>query len=527
MKGPEIPIAARKADRYPLEQRLEYLESLAHEMWDRGNLEYMCRPNAQLSMYRRAHEQLERFPGQAEPVVYLCHRQLGKTHVGLLLCTEEGLKHPGSSINYGTDTVDRAVEFWDEKLPNIIAQAPEWITIRRSGRHVIIRNRYWPRNVFSRVYLRGLDYRRGDRIRGGNTRMWVIDEAGFISFLEYSIRHVITPMFRGQKHPRFLILTTPPENPQDHDLYRYYLRAQKRDSLVVWPASKNPDWTADDDRLMLAEYDSKSDIAWRRELECEMIPDRERVVVPEWNDSEGRYYVEVVDHEDDKDLLEGQVMLPRYSRGYVTIDMGWKDYTGAVLSRYDFDKRRIVALDEIFVHYTQTHAFAEMLFEKIKKNYAKDELGDLIIRADADALVLADLNSYLRNFDRRLFVSEVEKWDRDAAINSLRSGVELGRVLVSHDCVNLNNQLAIAMWNARRTDLDRTKALGHCDLLIALVYQYRHIAWDENPEPREVERPSESRVVNPYVEDDDWNDSIEAVQEIFDPKGLRRNGRLR
>lgn len=524
---PKIPLTARKADRYPLEARQEYAETLRHEMWDRGLLEYLTLPNAQRSMYRRAHQQTELFPGVAEPVMYLCHRQLGKTHLAILMLVEEGLRFPGSSLNYGTDTVDRAEEFFEEKLPAVIEDAPQWINIWRRDRTVLIRNRSWPRGVVSKIRLRGLDHRRGDRMRGGNTRMWVIDEAGYIAYLEHAIRHVITPMFRGQRRPRFLILTTPPENPQDHDLYGYYLRAEKRKSLVVWPASENPDWTSDDDRMMLAEYGSKQDVAWRRELECEMIADRTRLVVPEWGDTDGKYYLEVVEWEADKKAPDGAVMLPEHYRGYVTIDAGWKDYTAAVLSSYDFEHRRIVVRREVFVHYTPTHAFSDLLLEAITDTFPEMIWEELIITCDANELVVQDLNNYLREEDPRFFVSAVEKWDLHGALNNMRSGVQLGRIIVAADCVQTNHQLAMSMWNKKRTDFERSKALGHCDLLVAVNYQYRQIAWDENPRPMEDERPKAQQMVNPYTPDDDWNESIEAVQAIFDPLGRNKNGRSR
>lgn len=516
-----LPLAARKVDRYSLGVQREVLEVAKWEMWERGRLRYLCLPNAQTMMYDRFHEQTRRFPGIAEPLVLLCHRQLGKSHLAILLQVEECLQHPGSISNFGLDTMDHAQEIFDEKIGNVIADMPPWISMWRRKNIVYFRNSHWPRRVTSQIILRGLDYQRGDRMRGGNTGFMAMDEVRNIQHLEYVIRHVVTPMFIGQKEPRLLLLTTPPDNPQEHDFYRYYMRAMKSDSLVVVPASKNPDWTADDDRLMLAEYGSRQDVAYQRELECKMIADRTRIVVPEWSDSDGKYYVEVVERTPGEEPPPGAFVRPEHYRGYVTIDAGWKDYTAAVLSLYDFERKRIVALAEIFVNYTPTVAFAELLVETIEATFPEEFRRELLIRADANALVLADLNVHLR--EHEYFVAEVDKYDRDAAINNLRSGVQLGRVYVALECVHLNQQLSSAMLNKKRTDFERTKSMGHCDLLVALNYQYRHIIWDENPlPPVEAARPRARTMVNPYAREEVKDDTLEVMTAIFNPLGTKR-----
>lgn len=513
-----LPLSAKKIDRESRQVREEVLSHVQAEFWRRGVLRYKCQPNAQTWMYDRAYEQRVMFPGEAEPLVFVCHRQLGKSHMSVLLCVEECLRSPGCTVNFGTDTVENSREIFEDRLNNVIGDMPPWISFWTRKNTFHFRCKHWPKNIVSKVRLRGLDYRRGDGIRGGNTGFFVIDEARNITHLQYVVKQVIMPMFRYQEHPMLILLTTPPDS-MDHDFTRYYRRAEKSGSLVVIPASKNPDWTSDDERRIIGEYEGgKQNIAWRREIECEMVPDTSRLVFPEWGASDGRYVVE-------------HVPRPTHYRGYVALDMGWKDHTGAVLALYDFENRRICALDELFVNYVPTGELAELLAKKIEQTFPPEYRRKLRILADSNALNLADFNVALREYGYR--VHPARKYDREAAINNLRTGISQGRVIVQENCVELDHQLRNVIWNARRKDFERDKEHGHYDVADALIYLYRSVYWEENPFPSSYPRPTSTTLVNPH-DPKNWMGSghskstIESIRAIFGrkPKPPRPPGRM-
>lgn len=455
--------------QFPQEERAAILQHIKNQYWERGRLRYKCFPGGQTKLYDRIHEQTKRFPNSAEPVVALCHRRFGKSHLSALLCVERCLFQPGAEVHFGTDTKNHAREIIEGKLFETFKDMPGFISYRTRGNVYWFRNSHWPKGVESKLILEGLDYNMGGGMRGGSADLVAIDEAREIRHLEYVMKRVITPMFKGRPNPTMILCTTPPDS-MDHDFTRVYVpRAKKTDSLVIIPASQNPDWTDDDTKLMLTDYGSKEDIGWRREIECELIADTSRMIVPEWP---------VMRHEC---MIEPQKR-PAYYAPYVVLDMGWKDHSAAVFAYYDFHANKIIIVDELFVNYTPTEDFAVMLHEKIEANFPTIAQEQLRIMADGNALNLADLNRAMDKISPH-FVREVTKYERDAAINNMRSGIQAGKVLIEGKCRDLDDQLQNGLWNKRRTDFDRTTNLGHCDLIACLNYLYREIRWGENVSP--------------------------------------------
>ena len=429
-------------------------------------------------MYERAHEQVARFPGVPEPLILLCHRQLGKSHLAVTLGMERNVRQPGSRVAFCMDTIEHAHEIWHDRIQPVIEDMPGEFQYWTRKNFIYVRHPSWPRGVVSSTRLRGVDFQRGDGMRGGNWDMVVMDEVRNIHGLSYVVKHVINPGWRGATDPLFLMLTTPPDT-EDHDFLEYYRRAEASGSLVTIPASQNPDFTSDDERMLLAEYGSKEDPGWQRELECRMIPNTDRLIIPEWAATHGRYFVP-------------RVPRPGHYRGYVFIDLGWRDHTGVLFLLYDFEQRRLGILDELLVNYTPMDKLAAMVLERLEACFPEPEVREnLMIMADRGGTTAKDrdleaLNGELGQHDYWALPIE-EKWDRDGAINALRSGITKGRVLVQQNCVMLDRTLKNAVWNTRRTDFERSKTLGHADLLAALNYAYRNICWEDNPFP--VEKP--------------------------------------
>jgi hypothetical protein len=339
--------------------------------------------------------------------------------------------------------------------------------------------------VESTLTLKGLDYQKGGAIRGGASDLTIVDEAREVKHLEYVTKRVLVPMFRGRPNPTLIFLSTPADT-LDHDLHSVYgKKARRNDSFIKIPASKNPDWTSDDERLMLAEYGSKDDIGWRREIECEEIADTSALIIPEWQKARTACYKE-------------KLVPPQHYQGYVICDMGWKDHTGMLFARHNFYDNKLQIIDELFENYKDTQTLVDMMIKKINRVFPDGVRGQLVIKADTNALNLADFNKML--YPKGFYVLEVRKYDREGALNRLRSGIQTGRVQVQENCVELDYQLKNGLWNKTRKNFERSKQLGHCDLIDCLIYLYRECRWDDNPTPRE-EYPGyqEGKFWNPYA----------------------------
>jgi hypothetical protein len=369
--------------------------------------------------------------------------------------------------------------------------------------------------------LKGLDFQKGGAVRGNAADLVIVDEAREVKHLEYVLKRVVVPMFKGRPDPTLILLSTPADT-LDHDFHSVYVKRARQtkpeSSFVCIPASKNPDWTSDDEKLMLNEYGSKKDIGWRREIECEEIADSSMLIIPEWGcEGEGKArdkcYVPALEK-------------PSYYKGYVICDMGWKDHTGILFARHDFYNNQLQIIDEIFENYTDSQTLVDLMIEKIEKNFPEPEVrAGLTIRADTNALNLADFNRLL--YPKGYYVLEVSKYDKDAALNRVRSGVQAEQILVAEDCVELDYQLRNGTWNKTRTRFDRSKALGHCDLVDCLSYLFRECRWNENPIPSNAKvGVVGNRFYSPYNRENQATqfdpDTINALEGIFGRKMRRR-----
>lgn len=479
-----------------------------NEFWDRGCLRYKCFPGGQTKLYDRVHQQPKLFPGEVEPVIALCHRRFGKSHMSALLCVERCLAQPGAEVHFGTDTKNHARKIIEGKLFETFKDMPNFISVHTRGNIYFFRNSHWPPGTESLLVLEGLNYNLGGGMRGDSADLFIVDEAREIRELKFVMARVITPMFKGRPNPTLVMCTTPPDS-MDHDFMKYVDRAMdtEPESLITISASNNPDWTEDDTKLMLGEYGSRDNLGWRREIECELIPDTSRVIVPEWEAVKDNYTIKIADR-------------PVNYAPYVVMDMGWKDHCAALLAYYDFSRNKVVIIDELFVKYTPTEDFAEMLHTKIQENFPPTAREYMRIKGDGNALNLADLNRALQKLGD-YHVGEADKYERDAAINNMRSGIQAGKILIQKNCEKTLYQVLNGSWNKKRTSFDRTDKMGHCDLVSCLIYLYKQIRWGENTGTTETAEWREGVFQNPYSPISYMQESERsaAVSDIF---GKRR-----
>jgi hypothetical protein len=428
-----------------------------------------------------------------------------------LLCVERCLAQAGAEVHFGTDTKNHARQILEGKLFETFKDMPPFISWRKRDNYYYFRNERWARGVESILTLQGLDHRDGGQLRGGSADLFIIDEAREIRNLEYVVKSVITPMFKGRPNPQLVMCTTPPDS-MDHDFCKYVDRARDTEpvSIIEIRASTNPDWTEDDTKLMMQHYTGPNDIGWRRELECEMIPDTSRVIIPEWEIVADDVVINVIEQR------------PSHYSAYVVVDMGWKDHSAAIFAYYDFNQDKIVIVDELFVRYTPTEDIASMLWSKIQENFPPYIRENLRCMGDGNALNLADLNKALSKICE-VRISEVDKYDRDAAINNLRSGIQVGKLLFQSNCDKTIYQCKNGTWNKKRSDFDRSEKMGHCDLLACLRYLYKQIRWGENVAPASTEAWREGIFHNPYtpaaVRDAKKPEAEKCLENIF---GKRR-----
>jgi hypothetical protein len=162
------------------------------------------------------------------------------------------------------------------------------------------------------------------------------------------------------------------------------------------------------------------------------------------------------------------------------MDIGVKDLTGILYAYYDFLTGKIVVEDEAtFKGRSFTTA---NLAASVKKT--EDELWGLkkpFLRiSDNNNLIL--LNDLAIDYDVTFIPTA--KDNKHAWINQIRILVSEERLIINPKCKQLIFHLKNATWNKNKTEYERSLDGGHYDLIDALAYLIRNIAYSRNPYPK-------------------------------------------
>ncbi len=171
---------------------------------------------------------------------------------------------------------------------------------------------------------------------------------------------------------------------------------------------------------------------------------------------------------------------PPYFDPYVSMDIGVKDLTGVLYGYYDFLTGKIVIEDEATFKgrsFTTANLAASIIqFEErlwgLKKPFLR-------IADNNNLILLNDLN-----IDYGLSFIPTAKDNKHAWLNQIRILIAEERLIINPRCKQLIFHLKNATWNKNKTEYERSLDGGHYDLVDALAYLIRNIAYTKNPYPR-------------------------------------------
>lgn len=436
------------------------------ELWNRGNLRYKMRPHQQSLVYDfvKNNANLE--------IVINLPRRTGKTYLAAALCIERCQSTPNQIVKFGAPTFDQAQNVVRKAINNILLDCPESMKPEYKYGKIWV----WPNG--SELRAVGLNVENGERLRGDALDFCVLDEVREVKQLDYIVKNIIGLQFVGRKNPKLILMTTPPKS-MDHDFTQIYVpKAIARGAYYTCTVDDNKDWTEEDEKLVCEELGiTKGSPAYLRECMCRLdISDTTALVVPEW---------------DNKYVQEWK--RPKYFYPSVAVDLAYADYSAFLYGYVDFEKTKIIIEDEIVVNNKNTKQLAELASKKEEDLWStciryrdRERFGDCTLQQRHD---LEDLYRY--------YIREVDKYDKDEAIASMRASIGNGKIIINPKCKNLIYQLQNGLWNDRRTDFLRTERAGHLDALMALVYMNRTIS-HENPSA-EYNRNSQFNKL-----DEDW-----------------------
>ena len=432
-----------------------------HELWRRGQLSYKLDGNQKIlrTLYKESKEKIN---------VWLLSRRLGKTTTLINLGFELCLSQPKSIVKFLSPTKMMAKQNVRPLIDKILEDCPDDLKpVLKEADYI-----YYFANG-SEFQMAGADSGHAEKLRGADSHLCLIDEAGSIDRLDYIVKSILLPTTLLTKGKIILAGTPPVES--EHDMLQYIETAEMNGNLVkktIYDISRlTPEMMAEAEK----EQGGKHTDGFRREYLVEIIKDANSSVIPEF----------------DEDLIKEIVKewpKPPFYDGYVGMDLGFKDLTALVFGYYDFRAAKIIIEDELVVDFKQPEMNLKKLCELIKKkeegiwtHALSGEVKKPTLRvSDIDYIVLQEIYN---QSNRTISFTPATKHDKEANINNLRTLLVSGRVIIHPRCVNLIRHLKNVKWNKSKKEFGRSSENGHYDLVDALLYLARHISLTKNPYP--------------------------------------------
>lgn len=431
-------------------------------------------------------------------------RRTGKSYGLLILAIEKCLRTPDATVHYVCGTSVMATKIISQNMPQVLADCPEELK-PRYYKH----DRCWKFYNGAKLQIEGADEGNAERLRGTSTDLGIIDEAGFVKDLEYLVKDILLPQTLTTKGK--LILSSSAPKSTAHAFVDFIREAKLNDSYIeqtiyqVLEAVKNDPahlrQHLDEEQVEILKELSggEESSTWLREYMCRILSDVESMVVPEFNPE-----------------LQAKVVIsnarPDYYDAYTSMDPGVTDNTGILFAYLDFNQAKLVIEDEYLVNgnkVNSSHIATEIQIRERKLWTDKHGhfRGVFLRVSDNEPILLNDLSQ----LHGMVFVP-TQKDNKEAAINNLRNKISQNKILINPRCKNLIFQLESATWAKNGKTFDRSDKAGHFDLLDALIYLVRIVAWHKNPFPNNGYDPASH--FNPNS-NDNLTSSQRAFRDVF------------
>jgi len=470
-------------------------EQLEREAWLRGDLSYLLKPGAQTVAYEFIERWERVHPGHPGPIVIHMHRGSRKTALSEIHAIERCIRYPGHIERLGFPTAKNAHEATSEFLPKVLARAPAELKPRQVGDELHFRNPRWedPDAVSVMVIFGCREGAKGQRNLRSNGIS--LDEFREIDRPEYVVEHVLSGHFVHKDRPLMVVYSTSPKTP-GHYFWTLVEAARRDGRYLIVPTTENPDFSEQDERVLVALCGGKGTPAWKREALCEKVADETLLAIPSFY-TKRRAAEERRDRgEEAPDPFVMEWKRPEFFFPFITGDMGFIDCAAFLFFYIDYLKKKMVIEDEIVGSSIGSVELRERIKRRELELFGKTALYSQIRRwADATPRELDDLRDHGRGV---LFTSAKtgpEKWDKWQGLAHLESLCAQERIVISPRATCLIYQLENAMKNKWHTDLEREPfeegrdplepVMGHADALWACAYgawQARYY-WDQSPYP--------------------------------------------
>jgi hypothetical protein len=445
----------------PISNKEKKAQAIA-ELWKRGELSFKLDKNQKelRKLYR---------DGAQKTNVWLLSRRSGKSYALCVFALEECLKGPNRIVKFLSPTKLQLTNNIRPIMRKILDDCPEEFKPEFKQKDQI----YYFKNG-SELQLAGTDGGHAEKLRGGDSHAWFIDEAGSCNDLENIVNSVLIPTTFITKG-KGILASTPPSEP-DHEFLKFIETAEHKGSLVKKTIYDNPRLTPKDIEEIIDELGGAQTDAFKREALCEIIKSASRAVLPE------------VTPELLKEIVK-EWPTPPHRDCYVAMDVGGNDMTAVLFAYYDFRADKIVIEDEIEMNLA-TNMTMKGLAEAIDDKECKLWLNVYTNEVKRPYARISDTNPIVINEIRHhsngtLNFVPTKKDDKDAALNNLRMLLSNKKIIIHPRCERLIKHLLNVKWKSdiNHKEFARSPDDGHYDFVDAAVYLTRNITYTKNPYP--------------------------------------------
>src|ERR1019366_5439171 len=274
-------------------------------------------------------------------MTWLLARRSGKTYALAVLAIEQCIRKPNSIVKFVSPTKVQVNNNVRPIFRQLLEDCPEDIKPEFRQKEYI----FFFKNG-SEIQLAGSDSGHAEKLRGGDTDIWFVDEAGSCDDLKNVVRSILLPTTLITNGKGVLASTPPKES--DHEFLYYIEEAEARGSLIKKTIDDNPRITIEQKDELIKELGGVNTDEARRELYCELIKDSNTSVIPEFDSA-----------------LESEIVKewpkPPFFDAYEGMDTGGKDLTVVLYAYYDFRAGKVIIENETVINFQQKDMNIEVL----------------------------------------------------------------------------------------------------------------------------------------------------------------------
>lgn len=429
-------------------------------LWSRGVLRHKLH-----ALQQKIYDQF--YTGEDYITTMLLARRSGKTYLMCVLAIETCLRQKNAIVLYVCQTKEMVKQIVRQNIEPIIEDCPEHLKPewKEADKCYQFKNG-------SILRIAGSDSGHYDRLRGGKSDLWIVDEAGFCKELKTIVRSVLSPTTATTKGRGILASTPNPAKP-DHEFITDFVEpAEAKGKLFKYTLFDNPLIDEKKRQEIIDEYPGGvNNPQFQAEYMCKIDRNSASIVIPEF------------DAMAEKEIIIDSYVRPKICDKYVSMDIGGKDFTVVLFGYYDFMQGIVVVEDEVVMKSRQN---SMELAKKIKDKMFElwEDRAPYLMFADNNNQIL--LNDLFIQHNLRFIATK--KDNKEASINTLRVKIQNRKILISSKCKTLQYHVKNATWSKSQT-IGNYKKFGygadgsHFDALDALLYLIRNISYGKNPFP--------------------------------------------